>query len=190
MKVPPAGARFAAQRAVAFVDEVRLEMVVPHFSVQAVVRALYAKHSYEEPAFDLHPLHVAPGRGAVGMGRVGRLRKPTRGPALVANLRERVDLAGATIVGNLQRTFHFVTAAAGSFGVKSFRDPASLVLTGELKHHDALELLRRGVTAICTGHYASERPVLSVVREKLRTRLKGIRVEIARADRAPFAALS
>lgn len=35
------------------VEETRLEMVVPRARLADVVRALYATHSYEEPAFDL-----------------------------------------------------------------------------------------------------------------------------------------
>jgi dinuclear metal center YbgI/SA1388 family protein len=169
-----------------FVDEVRLEMVVPKRRVGDVVRALYANHSYEEPAFDLYPLHTTPARGAAGMGRVATLKKPMGGKALLNRLRGKIDLSAAQVVGDLRRRFRSVTAAAGSFGVKSFSDPASLVLTGEMKHHDALELIRRGVTAVCLGHYASERPVLDVVIRKLRERLPGVRVSICRADAAPF----
>lgn len=167
------------------VDETRLEMVVPRARLGAVVRALYATHSYEEPAFDVYPLQEPAGRGATGPGRVGVLRRPLRGAALLRKLAEHVDLACATVVGDLRRTFRTVTAAAGSFGAGRFRDPESLVLTGELKHHDMLTLLRRGVTAVLLGHYASERPVLDVLRARLR-QVRGLRVRIARSDRAPL----
>jgi putative NIF3 family GTP cyclohydrolase 1 type 2 len=92
-------------------------------------------------------------------------------------------------VGNLKRSFRSVTAAAGAFGVRAFRDPTSLVVTGEIKHHDALVLLRRGVAAVCIGHYASERPVLEMLRTRLANDLRGLSVAIARADRPPFAPL-
>lgn len=167
-------------------DEIRLEMVVPQARLGLVVRALYATHSYEEPAFDVYPLHETPDRAAVGMGRVGVLRKPERGRVLLRKLAPRVDLSGATIVGKLDRRFRSVTAAAGAFGVRAFHDPESLVLTGEFKHHDALELLRRGITAIHLGHYASERPVLDLLRARLRKAIPGLRAEIARSDRVPF----
>lgn len=168
------------------VEEVRLEMIVPRRNVGPVVRALYATHSYEEPAFDLVPLHTPLGRGSVGMGRVAILRRPSRGTALLDRLRGFVDLAAAQVVGDLRRTFRSVTAAAGSFGVKRFDDPDSLVLTGEMKHHEALDVLRRGVTAVCLGHYASERPVLDRLAQRLRERLAGVRVAIARTDRSPL----
>lgn len=167
-------------------DETRLEMVVPRARLADVVRALYAAHSYEEPAFDLYPVHELAGRAAVGLGRVGVLRRPTRGTTLTAQLARRVDMSGATVVGKLAQGFRTVTAAAGAFGIDHFRDPASLVVTGEFKHHDALELQRRGVTVIHLGHHASERPVLGVVAAFLRSRVRGVKVEVARADRGPF----
>ncbi len=171
------------------VEETRLEMVVPHGRLGGVVRALYAEHSYEEPAFDLYPLQSLAGRGLVGLGRVGRLARPATGRALLRNLDGVVDLSCATVVGDLRRRFTSVTAAAGAFGVRRFRDADSLVLTGEFKHHDALELLKRNVTAVCIGHAASERPALGRLRDQLRRRLRGLRVELARSDCGPLSAL-
>lgn len=178
---PAVGRRLVLER----VDEVRLEMVVSRPRLGVVVRALYATHPYEEPAFDLYPLHELPGRGAVGMGRVGRLAAPQRGTRLVRRLARRVDLSAATVVGDLDRPFTSVTTAAGAFGVAAFRDPDSLVVTGEFKHHDALELQRRGVTAIQLGHWASERPVLAVVAQKLSRLVLGLRVDVAASDCPP-----
>ena len=169
-----------------FVDEVRLEMVVPRRRIAEVVRALYATHSYEEPAFDLYPLHQVSGRGQIGPGRVGVLRRPKTGTSLLRHLAPAVNMSVATTVGSLTRSFATVTAAAGSFGVHRFRDPASLAVTGELKHHDALQLLRRGITAICLGHYASERLALEALGARLAKALKDANVSLAKADRAPF----
>ena len=179
---PAVGRRQRLER----VDEIRLEMVVPRGRTGGVLRALYQNHSYEEPAFDLYPTARVLGRGSVGGGRIGRLRKPQRGSALLEQLTERVDLSRAQSVGDLKRRFSSITAAAGSFGVAAFRDPESLVLTGEFKHHDALDLIRRGVTAVGLDHYASERPLLASLRKRLARRLKGLKLTISRADRSPF----
>ncbi|HMQ15026.1 MAG TPA: Nif3-like dinuclear metal center hexameric protein [Phycisphaerae bacterium] len=178
---PAVGRRQVLER----VAEVRLEMVVPRSRLAGAVRALYAAHPYEEPAFDVYPLHELPGRGGVGMGRVGVLAAPLVGHALVRRLRSSVDLSAATIIGSLGRRFGSVTAAAGSSGARGFRDADSLVLTGELKHHEALELHRRGVSAVCMGHHASERPVLGRIAERLRAALSALDVVVSREDRAP-----
>jgi dinuclear metal center YbgI/SA1388 family protein len=171
-------------------EETRLEMVVPRDRLGPVVQTLYARHSYEEPAFDLYPLHELAGRAVVGMGRVGLLRRPARGTGLLARLRGHVDLSDALVVGDLRRRFRSVTVAAGAAGVRSFCDAESLVLTGELKHHEALELQRRGITAVHLGHYASERPVLDILRARLHESVPGLRAELARSDRSPFARAS
>lgn len=171
------------------VEETRLEMVAPRSRLGEVVRALYAVHPYEEPAFDLYPLAGVAGRGRVGLGRVGRLARPRGGELLLRALAERVDLTAATVVGELRRSFSSVTAAAGAFGISSFSDPSSLVLTGEFKHHDALNLQKRGICAVCLGHYASERPVLTYLLTRLTADLPRADVRIAKADAAPLRAL-
>lgn len=168
------------------VDETRFETVVPADQIGEVVRALYANHSYEEPAFDLYPLHGVADRGGAGMGRVGVLRKPTAGTALIKSLGGIVDLAAAQVVGDLRRRFTRVVTAAGAFGVDKFADRSALYVTGEFKHHDALTLTRRGVTAVQLGHYASERPTLDFLRRRLAEALPAARARIARGDRAPL----
>ena len=182
---PTVGRKQRLQR----VDEVRLEMVVPPGRIGHVVRALHLNHSYEEPAFDLYPTIQAAGRGEVGSGRIGCLRKSRSGTALLKRLAGHVDLRTSQTVGDLKRSFWSVTAAAGSFGVRAFDDSDSLVLTGEFKHHDALDLLRRGITAVALDHYASEQPVLASVRRRLVRRLPGVKLTISRSDRSPFNAI-
>ena len=172
------------------VDEYRLEIVVPRRRLAQVVRALHAAHSYEEPAFDLYPLQKVEQRGAVGMGRIGTLRKPQTGRALLRRLAGAVDLSAATVVGELNRTYSTVVAAAGSFPVRELSTrPEALVLTGEIKHHDALQLAKAGVTAVCLGHDRSERPGLARLRERLAKALPGVRFELSKADVSPMQAL-
>lgn len=171
------------------VAELRIEMVVPGAALGGVVRALYAAHPYEEPAFDVYPLRGVVGRGEAGMGRIGRLRAPVDGRELLDQLGRRVDLRNARAVGSLDRPFEAVAAAAGSFGVNHFRDPRTLYVTGEFKHHDALELLKRGITALHVGHYESEQPVLGRITDWLRKRLPGVTVQVSRADASPFTSI-
>ncbi len=182
---PTVGRRQVLERC----GETRLEMVVPRARLAGVVRALHAAHSYEEPALDIYPVEHIAGRGAAGMGRVGKLARPESGRTLVKKLARSVDMAGASVVGDLKRKFTSVTAAAGAFGVEAFRDSHSLVITGEFKHHDALALLKRGVTAVHVGHDASERPALKVMRRRLARRLSGLKLTLARADRSPLTPL-
>lgn len=169
-----------------FVDETRLELVVPRGRVGAVVRRLYEVHSYEEPAFDLYPVEQLPARGAAGMGRIGDLRRKTRGAVLLKTLAQHADTAVAQLVGSMARSFARVVAAAGAFGVNQFTDEDALYITGEFKHHDALTLQRRGVTCIALGHHQSEAHVLDTLRTRLRAALPKLRIEAARSAIGPF----
>lgn len=172
------------------VPECRLEMILPRSKLNAVVRTLYAEHGYEEPAFDLIPLHAVAGRGAAGAGRLARLRSPQIGTRLLRRLGGIASLREAYCVGDLRRRFTHVAAAAGSFGVERFRDPDTLYITGEFKHHDALSLLRRMVTAIALGHDESERPGVIRLADQLQSMLKNVAVLRADADRSPRTPLS
>ncbi len=168
------------------VDETRLELVVPQARLTDVVATLYAHHSYEEPAFDLYPLTALAARGAIGAGRLGTLTAPTAGDTLLQQLSRVCDLRSAQVVGDLERPFSHVIAAAGAFGVDAFTDPEAFVITGEFKHHDALQLLKRGVTAIHVGHDATERPVLPVLVEKLQTDLPSVEFQLSTRDLSPY----
>ena len=61
-----------------------------------------------------------------------------------------------------------------------------VVITGEIRHHDALAYARSGAAAIALGHWASERPVLMPLSQKLRQRLPGAAIVISRKDKDPF----
>jgi dinuclear metal center YbgI/SA1388 family protein len=64
---------------------------------------------------------------------------------------------------------------------------ADAVFSGEMRHHDVLELNRRGVHVLLAEHSHSERPYLAVLARRLRQDLPaGTRVDISRADRDPI----
>ena len=63
--------------------------------------------------------------------------------------------------------------------------PRDVVLTGEMRHHDMLTVLRRGCSAVLLGHWASERPVLTALAERLGELLPGVDSNVSEADCDP-----
>ncbi|NOS99762.1 MAG: Nif3-like dinuclear metal center hexameric protein [Phycisphaerales bacterium] len=168
------------------VDEIRLEAITPRRLLYEVVTALRGAHPYEEPAFDVYPLQDEPGPG---IGRHGPLPRPITLAALSRKLTKATGATGVQIVGDAGRTVSRAVICAGAAGSLPFGVPLDgehVVITGEMRHHDALAIVRRGSSAIALGHWASEKPVLATLADAIRTGLPALEVLISAADRDPF----
>jgi dinuclear metal center YbgI/SA1388 family protein len=175
------------------VDEVRLETVVPLARVRDVVAALRGSHPYEEPAFDLVRLAPTPGesRAAYGMGRIG-LVAPTSRAALFARIKSGLGIEAMLVAGKTDGVVTRVAVAAGSAGdllSAAIAQGAEVVVTGEVRHHDALAAAAKGVTVVCALHSQSERVTLAKLAEALVSRLPSMRVHLSQKDRDPFVIL-
>ena len=166
--------------------EVRVETVVPPGCVGAVVAALRAAHPYEEPAFDL--VRLAPAPDHRGFGRVGTVARASVGE-LVARIKRALAVDRVLLVGDPARQVSRVAVCAGS-GAELVPDAlaagAQLLLTGELRHHDALGAAGSGLSVVCTRHSTSERGALRPLRDGLASRMPGVEVTCSLADRDPF----
>lgn len=63
---------------------------------------------------------------------------------------------------------------------------ADLAVTGEMSHHEVLELAARGVTVILADHSNTERGYLALVKDKLSEQLDGVNVIVSSVDRDPL----
>lgn len=172
-----------------YVEEIRLETVVPLTVLPAVLTAVVRAHPYEEPAFDVYPLRPAPVRG---IGRIGRLPRPVHLASLARKLKRATDAFHVQIVGPPDRVVDRAVIVVGAAGSLPFRTPLALndvIITGEIRHHDALTVQRYGCSAIALGHWTSERPVLAPLAQRLQGELPGVKVTISQSDEDPFRSL-
>ncbi|MGB2984660.1 MAG: Nif3-like dinuclear metal center hexameric protein [Phycisphaerae bacterium] len=196
-----------------YADEIRLETVVASTALPAVVSAMVKAHPYEEPAFDLYPLKPRPVRG---IGRVGKLPRLTTLLKLVRKLKRATKIDNIQIIGPPDRTIDRAVIVVGAGVPHVFRrgdailhaesgsptskemghppfhiplGPNDVIITGEIRHHDALTIQRIGCTAIALGHWASERPVLPSLAARLEAAVPGITLHISSADDDPFQAI-
>lgn len=159
------------------VNEWRLEAVCPAKGVEAVVAAIRRSHSYEEPAFDIYPLH-APSSGR-GEGRLGVLPRSQPLSELAAAVKTALQASAVQIVGDLQRPVQRVAIACGAGGEMlsdAVRARADVFLTGEMRFHDYLRARAEGVALILPGHYASERCGIEELAEHLRLQFPQLHV--------------
>ncbi len=168
------------------VDEVRLEVVVPEASLNAVVKAMRSAHSYEEPAFDLYPLK--PGT-AGGEGRIGELAEPTTLGELALRAKAALNAGFLQVVGDAAKIVRKVAVAcgaAGEFLSDSLLAKADVFLTGEMRFHDALAARTAGIGILIPGHYATERPAIEELAVKLAGDWPALAVWASRAERDPI----
>jgi dinuclear metal center YbgI/SA1388 family protein len=151
------------------VNEWRLEAVCPASCVEAVVAAIRRAHSYEEPAFDIYPLHAPPSRR--GEGRLGALPKSQPLGELAAAVKAALQANAVQIIGDLQSPVQRVAIACGAGGEmlsNAVRARADVFLSGEMRFHDYLHARAEGIALILPGHYASERCGIEDLAERLR----------------------
>ncbi len=154
------------------VRETRLETVIAPERTAAAIRAILDSHPYEEPAYEIAPL-IEP-RSGLGMGRLGGLRQPQSLGQLLAPWSDSRQAGSPTILGPLKtedRVERVATAAGSgsvSLGWQALAGGAQILVTGEMKYPQALQLAQAGLTVVQLGHAASEEPVLSVAVSKIR----------------------
>lgn len=166
--------------------EWRLEVVVPENLVSSAVAAMRHVHSYEEPAFDIYPLK--PGTGG-GEGRLGELGQPTTLGELAKRAKKVLNAAAVQVVGELSRpvrTVALACGAAGEFLNDAIKRKADVFLTGEVRFHDALAARGANVALLLPGHYATERPAVEDLAEKLAADFPGVTAWASRDERDPL----
>jgi len=169
------------------VPEMRFETIVPAGKLADCITAMKKAHPYEEPAFDVFKLYS--GQNKFGLGRIGRLSKPTQLTKIVERIKKYTGAEVFGIVGRENRLVKKAAVCAGSCGkiINSvIAQNCDLYLTGELKHHYALAAQEANLTCICLGHSVSERFILKKFAKQLQKEAKQVTIKISKKDTDPF----
>ncbi len=148
------------------VEEMRVEMRVPGAIKNVVEKALLQAHPYEEPAYDFWEVSSTP----ASLGRMGDLPEAM----LFGDLRNYVDQALGSrceLFGKLERKVKRIGVVGGSggdFWTRARLAGCDVLLTGECRHHEALEAAESGFALIEAGHYHTEHPGMVSLAERLR----------------------
>ena len=174
-----------------YVEESRIEVLLQKRDLSAAVAALVKAHPYEEPAFDLFPLL---NKGAEqGLGRIGLLSEETTLGAFADEVKGRLGLVGVRFVGDGSRPVRKVALCGGS-GMSLLRDAhrqgADVLVTGDVKYHEARDAEALGVALIDGGHFGSELLMVESVAARMEDELSSRRFEAEvipfRGERDPF----
>jgi dinuclear metal center YbgI/SA1388 family protein len=163
------------------VEEDRLEVVLPRELLGSVVTALTDAHPYEEVAYDVYPLV---GGAGIGLGRIGRLDEPVSGSELARRCADRLG-GRVHLAGDPDRRVSTVALCGGSGGSlvgDAIRASVDAYVTGDLKHHQALDATAARLVAIDAGHHGTEWPFVPHLAERLREAAGDLGAEVLVAE--------
>jgi dinuclear metal center YbgI/SA1388 family protein len=141
--------------------EVRLETIVTEKQINKVVKAAIAAHPYEEAAYDVYPLanHV----NELGLGRVGDLRSPVSLVDFMELVKNSLNVSTVKYTGDSHAIVRKIAVCGGS-GAGLIHKAAfagvDVLLTGDVKYHEAQEAKALGLNLVDAGHFATEYPVV------------------------------
>ena len=170
-----------------FVDEIKLEYLLPSHLRNQAIDAIKKAHPYEEPVFDIIKLE---NDGIIyGLGRIGTLKTEKTLRQLSAELKEIFQLEGLRVTGSLDRIVKKVAVLGGS-GEKYYhhakRLGADVYITGDVSFHFAQDALAQGLSIIDPGHHI-EVIMVEAVSEYLREQLdSAIKVNESKISTEPF----
>lgn len=174
------------------VPEERLELMILRAQLPRAVKALLASHPYEEPAFDIYPLQNEGEK--LGLGRIGRLPELTTLAEYAGRLRNTLSAPSLRYVGDPAAKISKVALCSGSGASllhEAARSGADLLVTGDVKYHEARDAEGLGLALIDAGHFSTEIIMVNEITERLGRALvtagyADCRVTACRTETDPF----
>lgn len=163
--------------------EVRLEVVFPRGLRRRVAGAYAGAHPYEEPAFDVYPVENE--IASLGLGRLGKLPEAMPLAAFAAEVAAVLRLPSVRFAGDASRSVQRVACLPGS-GAEAIAcgvaGVADVLVTGDVKYHEARTALSQGLALIDAPHDLTEEEAVLRWSETLSDALAGtgVRVETYR----------
>ena len=177
------------------VAEVRIEAVVPAWSVGAVRREISEAHPYEEPAIDVYPLEIQTTRQ--GYGAVGMLDAPEPLAEFLARVRDALGAGALRYVGDSEATVQRVAVCGGagmSFLSAALGARADAFVTADVTYHRFFEALdpegRPRLALIDAGHYETEAVTERLVADRLAAAFPALDVAVTRHRTSPMRTFS
>lgn len=180
------------------VKETRIEAQCSQQQLNAAIQALKQAHPYEEPAYDIiqRTQHhtQAP---STGIGRICELKQPITLEKAAAETAKHLNIqphilrtAQPPSQDQTTQTYSRVAVCPGA-GASVFDTPAvqsqgTILLTGEMRHHDVLQALDQRCAIILAGHINTERPYLPTYANTIKQAIPSLTAHISNTDCWPF----
>lgn len=150
-----------------WVDEVKIELIVPKHLESKILNTLFEVHPYEEVAYEMIALHNK--NQEIGAGMIGRLPQPMPEEDFLRMLKENmlVNCIRHTALRGKEIEKVAVCGGSGSFLLKeAIAAAADCFVTADFKYHQFFDAEGRIIIADI-GHYESEQFTIELFKEIL-----------------------
>ena len=164
------------------VGEWRLEVLIPQSKIERCVRAMKTAHSYEEIAYDMIKLENQSGAN-YGAARIGELSEAEALHVFSRDVCHRLRAPSARTVSSQKERVQIVACVPGSgasYIESAVKNNCDVLVSGDFKHHDALQAQAHNLSLIDATHVATERAAIEMIAEVLQssTRFETLRSTI------------
>ena len=162
------------------VEEVKIETIVPSNLLQKTIDKMIKAHPYEEVAYDVYRLE---NKGqSVGLGRYSSLRGEVDLQDLCEKIKLKLNMDHIRVVGELNtkiKKVAVVTGAGSDMVSLAKSKKCDVIITGDVKYHEAQDALDMGMCIVDCGHFDTEDIFKDVMKRFLDTFKE---VEVIKSD--------
>lgn len=155
------------------VEEYRLETIVPQSRLGQVMEKMLDTHPYEKIAYDLYPLQLD-GK-TYSMGRTGRLATPCRLGDYCRQIKQALKLDYLRVAGDMEQVIGKVAVVSGAgadYASLALLNGCDVLVTGDVKYHQAKDARDAGLAIIDAGHEGTERIMAATIKQLLADEMK------------------
>lgn len=172
-----------------FVDEDRVEVLVPSALTSTVLQTLRNTHPYEEVAYYLSEL--SNDNQEVGSGMIGEVEKPMSGKDFLLHVKEKLNLKTLrhTAILPKQVSKIAICGGSGSFLLRqAIKSGADVFVTADFKYHEFFDADNRLIIADI-GHYESEVCTKELLQDVLMKKFSTFAINFSETDTNPISYL-
>ena len=176
------------------VREAKHEVIVDKNSLGRVIEKMLKAHPYEVPAYDVWELDNE--IESFHLGRIGLAEGKHTLKSFAELVKDRLKVDTLRFAGDPDKRIRKVAicTGAGSDYIKTAAQKGcDVMVTGDLKYHEAQTALQMNIAVIDAGHYETEQIFVSRLSEKLKSAIEFKEYDVAviesKAEENPFRGL-
>ena len=166
--------------------ETRIEVILPSFLKDKVLRALLKVHPYEETAYDFVPINNA--WKEIGAGIIGELSIEEDEIDLLKRIKEIFNLPTikhTQLLGHKIKRVALCGGSGSSLLKTALTEKADIYLSGDFKYHDFFEA-EKSIIIADIGHYESEQFTKEIFFEIITKKMTTFAVQISGINTNPI----